>query len=278
MSHATCNFQVKKNIAEVFNRSAAAYDRVGPRFFTHFGCRLVELAEIRPAFQILDVATGRGAILFPAAKQIGTEGRGIGIDFSEGMIRGTLSTIKQKGLSNIEIQKMDGEHLGFIKAVFDIVFCGFAIFFFPHPKKALREFFRVLKPKGLLAVAAFARNPHADWVENVIKTYVPVQNFQARSSGETYMFDTPDEMTTMLIKERFQRIRVIQEELDLIYIDEDEWWNQQWSHGMRELLEQIESTRRRTLKHELFQHLAKYKQPDGIHIPMRVLFALGTKS
>jgi hypothetical protein len=38
--------QVKQNVAGVFSRASATYDGVGPRFFTHFGRRLVELARI----------------------------------------------------------------------------------------------------------------------------------------------------------------------------------------------------------------------------------------
>jgi O-methyltransferase/aklanonic acid methyltransferase len=69
----------KEHIAGVFSRAASAYDRVGPQFFTHFGRRFVDLAEITPGARVLDIASGRGAILFPAAEQVGTDGSVIGI-------------------------------------------------------------------------------------------------------------------------------------------------------------------------------------------------------
>jgi hypothetical protein len=49
------------------------YDRVGPRFFSHFGRRLVALAQIPSGAHVLDVATGRGAVLFPAAECVGPD-------------------------------------------------------------------------------------------------------------------------------------------------------------------------------------------------------------
>jgi O-methyltransferase / aklanonic acid methyltransferase len=56
----------KQEVVGVFGRAAPTYDQVGPRPFAHFGRRLVELAELRPTDEVLDVAAGRGAVLFPA--------------------------------------------------------------------------------------------------------------------------------------------------------------------------------------------------------------------
>ena len=38
--------QRKSRIAGLFSRAASTYDQVGPRFFTHYGRRLVELAQV----------------------------------------------------------------------------------------------------------------------------------------------------------------------------------------------------------------------------------------
>jgi len=64
----------KEQVVAVFDRAAATYDRVGPRFFSHFGRRLTELAELAPGMRVLDVAAGRGAVLFPAAEKVGAAG------------------------------------------------------------------------------------------------------------------------------------------------------------------------------------------------------------
>src|SRR3989304_293677 len=70
----------KARTAAVFNRAASTYDQVGPRFFAHYGLRLVELAQIPQGSVVLDVASGRGASLFPAVDRIGPSGRAVGID------------------------------------------------------------------------------------------------------------------------------------------------------------------------------------------------------
>src|SRR5947207_13353245 len=72
----------KTTIAQVFARAAAGYQHI-----THFpplGRRLVELAAIPAGARVLDVATGRGAILFPAAERVGAHGQVMGVDLSPG--------------------------------------------------------------------------------------------------------------------------------------------------------------------------------------------------
>ena len=56
----------------VFSEAAPIYDRIGPPIFSHFGQRLVEVSAISLGAKVLDVASGRGAVLFPAAAKVGS--------------------------------------------------------------------------------------------------------------------------------------------------------------------------------------------------------------
>jgi ubiquinone/menaquinone biosynthesis C-methylase UbiE len=73
----------------VFNQAASMYDRIGPGRFSYFGQRLVDAAEIPNGANVLDVAAGRGALLFPAAARVGRTGHVTGIDFAPNMVRET---------------------------------------------------------------------------------------------------------------------------------------------------------------------------------------------
>jgi SAM-dependent methyltransferase len=134
--------KAEEGIARVFGRAAATYDRIGR--FTHYGERLVERAQLAPGVTVLDVAAGRGAVMFPAAKRVGPHGRVIGIDISADMLRETAREMEGAPWQNVELQQMDAEQLQFPDGAFDWVLCGFALWFFPHPHHALREFYRVL--------------------------------------------------------------------------------------------------------------------------------------
>ena len=79
----------KRWIQAVFDRAAPEYGGERSPFFGTFGARLVELAKIAPDMHVLDVACGKGAALFPAAKRVGPQGCVTGIDLSAEMVQQT---------------------------------------------------------------------------------------------------------------------------------------------------------------------------------------------
>ena len=137
----------------VFSEAAPIYDRIGPPIFSRFGQRLVDVSEMPLGANVLDVAAGRGAVLFPAAAKVGTSGRVIGIDFTTAMVRETAKDIASRKIANAEIRQMDAEQMEFDDAAFDCVTCGFAIWMFAEPARVLQEFRRVLRPGGQVALS-----------------------------------------------------------------------------------------------------------------------------
>src|SRR5438093_12954754 len=101
----------KQRVADLYTRAAGSYGKIGPRLFQHVGRRLVEVAGVFPGARVLDVATGRGAVLFCAAERVGPTGQVLGIDLSEGMVRETAAEIDRAGLANAEVRLMDAEQL-----------------------------------------------------------------------------------------------------------------------------------------------------------------------
>ena len=112
----------------LFNKVSPDYDS-GPGYFAYFGRRLVELADIRVGACVLDIASGRGAVLFPAAARVGTGGEVVGIDLADAMARATSGEAARRGL-NARVSVMDAEELTFPDESFDYVTCGFGMMFF----------------------------------------------------------------------------------------------------------------------------------------------------
>jgi O-methyltransferase/aklanonic acid methyltransferase len=83
----------KQQLSGMFDRVAPTYDHIGPRFFSHFGRRLVEIAQIPSGSKVLEVATGRGALLYPVSESVGPDGHVIGIDLSEMMVQETTKEL-----------------------------------------------------------------------------------------------------------------------------------------------------------------------------------------
>ena len=75
----------KAEVAASFDHLAPEYDFAG--CFVHFGQRLVDVVGVQPGHCVLDVASGRGAVLFPAAERAGAGDRVVGIDLAEGMVQ-----------------------------------------------------------------------------------------------------------------------------------------------------------------------------------------------
>jgi ubiquinone/menaquinone biosynthesis C-methylase UbiE len=63
--HASESPDGKRLVAALYDRVAPDYADLGPPLFAHAGRRLVEIAAVAPGDRVLDVATGRGAVLFP---------------------------------------------------------------------------------------------------------------------------------------------------------------------------------------------------------------------
>jgi len=265
----------KEEIAGVFSRAAATYDRIGPRFFAHFGRRLVERAHIPPGATVLDVAAGRGAVLFPAAQQVGPRGRVVGIDLSPEMVRETVAEIQGAGQPNVEMLLMDAEELRFESASFDYVLSGFSLWFYPQPHRALAEFFRVLKPQGHIGITTWAKDcPTHSWTNHAMRQYLPPQREQGPQPSR---FDTPPILEAALRQPGFKEVEIIAEDAEFTFTNEDEWWSSLWSSGFRRNLEQMAAPVLQECKADMLRKVQDFKQQDGIHAVRRALFAVGNK-
>lgn len=263
--------------AGVFGRAAATYDRIGPRRFSHFGERLVERARLAPGANVLDVAVGRGAVMFPAARRVGPGGRVIGIDIAEDMLRETAAEMQGAEWQNVELRNMDAEQLEFPDASFDCVLCGFALWFFPHPYRALQEFFRVLRPGGFLGITTWANDsPMRDLLQRTLRPHLPSSS-SAVDSAEMQRFGTKEQLEAALRAAGFEAPEIVAEEHDFIYTAEEPLWQQLWSAGMRRYLEQMTASVLEQARADLYRKLQALTQPDGIHAVYRALIAFAAR-
>ena len=261
----------KKNVLQgVFTRSASTYERI--RYFPIFGQWLVETAQIPEGSKVLDVACGRGAVLFPAAQRVGPSGQVIGIDLADGMARETDMEIQQRGLTQVEARQMDAEHLMFPDSSFDFVVCGFSLQFFPRLEQALSEFRRVLKPNGHIAVTTWAEDDECwNWFDELRNTYGAVVKLGSQS------LDKPDEIQRWFSQAGFVDIQITSKELDMVYLDEEEWWNVEWSISGRAGLEKLSPETLEQFKAQAFDKLQAQKQVDGFHYRLEAFCTIARK-
>lgn len=106
-----------------------------PALFGDWATKTVAAGQIRPGERVLDVACGTGVVARAARQQTDYV---TGLDINDDM----LAVAKQKDPS-ITWQKGDALELPFDDDSFDVVFCQFALMFFPDKTKALEELKRV---------------------------------------------------------------------------------------------------------------------------------------
>ena len=266
----------KAEVAALYSLVAPTYGTVGPSVFAHFGRRLVELMGLSTGARVLDVAAGRGAILFAAAEKAGASGHVTGIDLAGKMVQETAADIEHRGLMQATMLHMDAEHLAFPGASFDYVLCGFAIFFFPDLERALSEFYRVLRPGGRVGVTfGRYRDELARWYEELLVSYHNRYQFQVSpSAGRSRDLA---ECKSLLSGAGFIDARDTYEETEFIYANEEEWWAARWTHGPRFSLERMPPDILDKFKAEVFSGFERFKQPDGFHEIWGTWYVMGTK-
>ncbi len=272
----------KNLLAEVFDRASTTYGQVGAGYFTYFGQRLVDRAGLAAGMRVLDVATGRGAVLYPAAELVGPAGSVSGIDLSEGMVDATNAEIQRRGMTNATVQVMDAEHLAFADAMFDAVTCGFALFFMPDRTGALAEFHRVLRPGGWLNVSTWepqnsaAENQRWHWYSELLKRYVPTLSGTHACHSLTQM-DTAETLTARFAQAGFIDVVVHRETATFEYSSAEDWWRERWSLYHRLELESLTPEARAELEAEALDRAREMSARHELITELSVLFTLGKK-
>ena len=212
----------KQAIAETFDAVSTRYGVTGPDFFWPLGKALVRSAGIGAGERALDVACGTGAIASAAAE---AGARVTAIDVSPGMVEAARA-------NGVDAHVMDAERLEFPDESFDHVLCGFALFFLPDPEQAVREWRRVLRPKGRLALSVFAGwDPRWRWIDELTPERLK------RPLGT--MFDSEAELEAVLAPAGFEEIGFELAAHDLVFTGADEWWAWTWAHGRHGILSRM---------------------------------------
>ena len=144
-----------KFVAKLFDDTARYYDRISGvlsfgtcRAYRKFALRR---AGLKPGMRLLDVATGTG-LAAQAALDLGLAAQGIvGLDPSIGMLREN-----QKRRAIPLVQGL-GEQLPFPDETFDFISMSYALRHVEDLIALFREFHRVLKPGGRVAILEISR-------------------------------------------------------------------------------------------------------------------------
>jgi arsenite methyltransferase len=109
--------------------------------------------RVEPGQTVLDLGCGAGTDLLIAAQMVGPEGRVIGVDMTESMLRRARETAAAMDLHNVEVHQSLIESLPVEDASVDVVISNGVIDLVPDKDAVFGEIDRVLRPGGRLQIA-----------------------------------------------------------------------------------------------------------------------------
>jgi ubiquinone/menaquinone biosynthesis C-methylase UbiE len=114
---------------------------------------------IEAGMQVLEVGPGNGRYTLATARQVGEQGTVVTVDIEPRMIERVRARAEAEGVTNVDAWVADVYDLPFDEGSFDAAYMIAVIGEIPDPDRAMREFHRVLKPRGTLAFSELLMDP-----------------------------------------------------------------------------------------------------------------------
>lgn len=258
-------------VREVFDRSAATYDIAAFPFFTPFGEALVEFAQIQSHERVLDVGCGAGAALAPAAARAASA---VGVELSPAMAERARAAAP-----GADVRVGDATSLDFGDGSFDVVISSFTVFFMPDPTATLREWARVLAPDGRIVLSTWTGgDPRWEFERQIRRRYMAELDpaFLAEMRDDLVLlerFDDPEKVRRELDAAGFTDVETTSHEIEFHFRDEQSWWDWNWSHGIRAVLEAFSDESREQMRAEMIEAMQQLRDDAGFPRSYEAIFS-----
>ena len=235
---------------------------------------LVELAQLQSGQQILDIATGTAIVAIAAAEIVGAEGRVIGVDFSPGMLAQARRKVAAAGLQNLELMEADAETISFEDESFDTIFCATAIVLLSNIPAAFRNWYRWLKPGGIVAFSCWSMTSFFTPIITKI-----CANYGLELPNLHEPLGSPEKCYTLLQEVGFRDIDIKTEQFGsyLSLEDAQNFWQGTWLNANGHPLLHLSREQIEQLKAEFRAEIATLATDKGVWQEMTTFFVTGKK-
>lgn len=209
------------SVAEPWDLVAEGYAAEASAVMAPFSLRALELTQLSPDAQVIDVAAGPGTLVLEAARRVASV---TAVDFSAQMNERLRGLAAQRGLTNLRVLEADGQALPLPDASFDAGFSMFGWMFFPDRARGLAELYRVLRPGADLVVSSWAPLSRAPLMAAMFGAL--------RAADETFVtpaynpdsLENPERLASELRAGQFKDVAVHEHTVALQFEDSDALW------------------------------------------------------
>jgi ubiquinone/menaquinone biosynthesis C-methylase UbiE len=261
--------QYKKGIEANFDNVCQCYDE--NRFFAISAAKMADLVPSTGSLKILDISTGTGAVAIEIASKY-KDARIEAIDLSQGMLEVAKSKARVKDITNIAFRQCDVEHMQYADHTFDIVSCGYGLFFYPDMEATYQTICKVVKPGGVFIFSSFtdtAFNPYAEcFLQRLKKDHNvdPPSRIRERLKSK-------HQIEALVSTSRYNRLDVIHEPIRYP-ISIDQWWSLLNSNGFKSLLDQLHPQQLGSFKQVHLEEIRELSDGASLELNADSLFSV----
>lgn len=155
---ATYHFHTGRMQADRLGYERAAVDSLAEEAVESFAGvgNPFSLRRLQAGERVVDVGSGGGLDSFIASRQVGDDGRVVGVDMTEEMLEKSRGAAASLGFENVEFRDGLAEDMPVEGGWADVVISNGVINLCPDKKATFAEIHRVLRPGGVLQFADIA--------------------------------------------------------------------------------------------------------------------------
>lgn len=251
---------IKDTIKSTFDNVAKSYDR--NQQFILSAQKMVDLIHSEnDNLSILDLSTGTGHIAIELAKKFPNADI-YGVDISDEMLNIARLKTKEQGITNITYLVQDVEHLDFEDMKFDLITCGYGLFFYPNMEKVVSDISTRLSDEGKFIFSTFTDQAFQPYSKIFLEMLERDYNIAPPKRIEKRQLTTKEEIETLCTCIEYDCLEI--HDIEIVFpMKINEWWQLLNSTGYKGLLNQLESNYSQFEK-EYIEHLQSISKDNCI--------------